>query len=204
MAALPSEILADILSRVPAKPLLRFKCVCKSWNSLIKSPNFIKLHLKQTLISNSDRHLLVSSEYSSSLHSADLDLNHNLISCSELHHPLKHHNAVKLVGSCNGVVCISDESKNNVVLYNPLTKSRREIPVDQISNPSNDFIVLGFGYDSKNDGYKVLRVVDESEVILYSSNNNSWKTVGSFPYYLGYRGFSGLLVNEALHFMVTK
>ncbi|KAM3357010.1 hypothetical protein P3S68_023724 [Capsicum galapagoense] len=32
---LPSDILFLILTRVPVKSLLRFKCVCKAWNVMI-------------------------------------------------------------------------------------------------------------------------------------------------------------------------
>lgn len=37
---IPMEIVADILSRLPVKSLLRFKSVCKQWQSLISDPKF--------------------------------------------------------------------------------------------------------------------------------------------------------------------
>ncbi|KNA08030.1 hypothetical protein SOVF_166390 [Spinacia oleracea] len=211
MAALRTDIVADILSRLPVKSIIRFKCVCKSWDSLIKTPNFIKLHLNKTLLSNSDRRLLVSSPWSS-LYSADPDLNRKRLSFSELHHPLKPYKVATLVGSCNGVVCISDESKNDVFLYNPLTKSRRKLPVNRIPNPNINFALLGFGYDNKNNDYKVLKLVQGlvytesfyTEAKVYSLNTNSWKSVADVPYFLHYRGFNGLLVNEVLHYIVVK
>ncbi|XP_050378855.1 F-box/kelch-repeat protein At3g23880-like [Argentina anserina] len=42
---LPIECLTQILVRVPVKSLLRFRCVAKTWHSLISSPAFIATHL---------------------------------------------------------------------------------------------------------------------------------------------------------------
>ncbi|KAL6143152.1 hypothetical protein ACLB2K_053847 [Fragaria x ananassa] len=41
------ELLTEILLRVPAKPLLRFKCVSKHWLSLISDPKFRHRHTLQ-------------------------------------------------------------------------------------------------------------------------------------------------------------
>ncbi|XP_056699864.1 F-box protein CPR1-like [Spinacia oleracea] len=211
MSALPTEIIAEILSRLPVKPLVQLKCVCKSWESLIKCPNFIKIHINQTLISNTDRHLLVSSQ-DSSLHSADLDLHPSHLSFSEHNHPLKHRKVVNILGSCNGVICISDDSKSDVFLYNPLTNSNRKLPANITPNLKEGSILFGFGYDSKSDDYKVLRLVqgfkfDKSccnEAHVYSLNNNSWKAVQGMPHFPLYGDIQGVLVNDALHYIVIS
>ncbi|KAI3848110.1 hypothetical protein MKW92_020679 [Papaver armeniacum] len=41
-------IVCDILSRIPAKSLMRFKCVSKPWCSLIKDPYFVDLHFTKS------------------------------------------------------------------------------------------------------------------------------------------------------------
>ena len=46
---LPLEITFDILSRLPAKTLLQFRCVSKCYNSIITSPDFITKHFKHNL-----------------------------------------------------------------------------------------------------------------------------------------------------------
>ncbi|CAN6482113.1 unnamed protein product [Victoria cruziana] len=45
ISAIPSDILMNILSRLPVKSLLRFRCACKGWRTLIDSDDFVEAHL---------------------------------------------------------------------------------------------------------------------------------------------------------------
>ncbi|KAI5326351.1 hypothetical protein L3X38_035425 [Prunus dulcis] len=42
---LSEELMTHILSRLPPKSLLRFKCIRKSWSVLITTPQFVEMHL---------------------------------------------------------------------------------------------------------------------------------------------------------------
>ncbi|KAI5411101.1 hypothetical protein KIW84_056301 [Lathyrus oleraceus] len=56
LPTLPFDLITEILSRSPVKLLLQFRCVCKSWNSLISDdPKFARKHL-----TNSTTHSLNS------------------------------------------------------------------------------------------------------------------------------------------------
>ncbi|KAK9931725.1 hypothetical protein M0R45_018992 [Rubus argutus] len=79
---LPAEIMHEILSRLPVKPLCRFRCVSKSWRSLIFDADFIAMHSKA--IENKDvffqrRKLVFTDGSRHRLYSLDLDrfLNQN-------------------------------------------------------------------------------------------------------------------------------
>ncbi|XP_030931031.1 F-box/kelch-repeat protein At3g06240-like [Quercus lobata] len=46
LPSLPEELLEEILVRLPVKSLLRFRCVQKSWSTLVQNPTFIAKHLR--------------------------------------------------------------------------------------------------------------------------------------------------------------
>lgn len=50
---MPEEVVEEILLRLPADSLVRFKCVCKSWYALINDPSFVHKHLIRLKIENS-------------------------------------------------------------------------------------------------------------------------------------------------------
>ncbi|KAK9016741.1 hypothetical protein V6N11_079235 [Hibiscus sabdariffa] len=56
---IPVEVIVEILIRLPVKSLVRFRSVCKSWNSVICDPCFISTHLQASL-SNNTPFLLLS------------------------------------------------------------------------------------------------------------------------------------------------
>ncbi|BFG36867.1 hypothetical protein CerSpe_231410 [Prunus speciosa] len=45
---LPEDMALNILSRLPPKSLVRFKCVHKSWQNMINNPHFITTHLSNS------------------------------------------------------------------------------------------------------------------------------------------------------------
>uniref|UniRef100_K4D590 F-box domain-containing protein n=1 Tax=Solanum lycopersicum TaxID=4081 RepID=K4D590_SOLLC len=55
----PEEILVNILTRLPVKSLVRFKCVSKFWITLISDPYFTKKHLNRARNDQDSRKLLI-------------------------------------------------------------------------------------------------------------------------------------------------
>ncbi|CAO2826905.1 unnamed protein product [Amaranthus hypochondriacus] len=211
MATFPTDVIIEILSRLPVKFLLRSTTVCKSWRSLIKSPIFINLHLKKSLLSNSDHNLMISWN---SLHFAEFNSNCSSLSLSsKLKHPLEP-SKLHLIGSCDGLVCVCDETRSDVFIINPLTKSLRKLPSIRIPNRYKEVgdaaIVFGFGYDSQNDDYKVFRSLQDGpnkmgfftldgEAQVYSLKNDTWKNVERMPYRIFLWNHAGVHVNETIH-----
>ncbi|KAL1816592.1 hypothetical protein ACET3Z_019166 [Daucus carota] len=87
----------------------------------------------------------------------------------------------RVVGSCNGIICLSNRFNNIVYLWNPSIRKCRKLPIPggllMIKSP----VKIGFGYDSISNDYKVLRIVFERKnglvplVQVYSTNADCWK-----------------------------
>ncbi|KAL9411039.1 hypothetical protein AB3S75_044754 [Citrus x aurantiifolia] len=132
MAKLPQDIVADILSRLPVKSLLRFKCVSKPWFSLISDSQFAKTQLKQAksdCSGNIRRVLLTTSPLQSIDYEAfgfgdGSDSNITV----QLGYPGENvpEDDADIIGSRNGLVCIDFDS-TNMVMWNPTTQKRHKI-----------------------------------------------------------------------------
>lgn len=213
---LPPEILVNILCRLTVKDLLRCRSVSRSWCFLIDGPDFIKHHLNHS-ISTSRNLGLVLNARDRDLYWLDLDTLLSPVRLSQL--PIVNDDdgdGIEILGCCHGVLALGN-SYGFMALWNPSTRKYRNLSYsDVIEFPSRgvvDFGATGFGYDSVNDDYKLVRVVlfidmdldcFPTEVKVYSVKANAWKTVSDFPCYYGYQRVKGVLVNGALHWLVSK
>ncbi|CAM8908728.1 unnamed protein product [Rhodiola kirilowii] len=190
---LPKDIILDILSRLPVRSLIRFRCVCKSWAALTLNPNFITKHhnrATEQLIVHTKR------SFDSKHHAVTMILRTNKKRNDgidmELPPPCDtNNNYVRLVGSCNGLVCISMCSTGSIVLlWNPATREFRNLPVRQVLVPNGRRIhamFISFGFEPKTSDYKIVRFLSYKKydsnvprvgvVEVYSKVNDMWKEV---------------------------
>ncbi|KAA8516856.1 hypothetical protein F0562_017326 [Nyssa sinensis] len=203
MSDLPTDVIHDILSRLPVKTLLQFRCVSKLWCALIDSPNFIKSHLKRSIENQNNVSLVLEGDGLYSVNFESLD------KAVKLDDPLKSESyRTEVFGSCNGLLCLFNTEKG-MVLWNPSTRKHRKLLVPLGEFCKHQFIVYGFGHDVVNDDYKVVRIVQfngmmHSEVKIYSLKLNSWRRIPDLPYHLRYKRVNGMLVSGALHWIVTR
>ncbi|KAF5935655.1 hypothetical protein HYC85_026784 [Camellia sinensis] len=189
----PEEVLIEILSRLPVKSLLRFTCVSKPWRSLITSPSFINTHLNKST-NNTLTHLLLlrytclnPNQEHYSLRFDNKTFNHY----AEFTSPFKTHFYFRVVGTCNGLVCLSDDQfgdKHNIILWNPMIRKHVAHPKPILSLDSYIpyMSVLGFGFDLRTNDYKVVRIshferrknaIPLPKVKVYSLKTGSWKAL---------------------------
>ncbi|PRQ28282.1 putative F-box domain, galactose oxidase, beta-propeller, F-box associated interaction [Rosa chinensis] len=214
LAELPPEVIINILSRLHVGRLLCFRSVARPWRSLIDSSYFKNLHLLHSTETKSNLTLILRKD--SDLYCVDFD---SLNDAVELNHPLMcYSNRIRVLGSCNGLLCICNVAED-IALWSPWIKKYRILP----SLPSDrkrdkgmclcGARVYGLGYDAVHDDYKLVRISQfigwdyasfESEVKVYSLRMNAWRKVDDMPYVLCYTRKMGILVSGSVHWVVTR
>lgn len=219
------EIIVEIFQRLPLKSLVKCMCVCKPWKSLITDHTFISNHLTRNPNNTSFfLHLGHKSEihhhHHHSLHHSN-DLNNNVV---PLKCPLLH---TQLVGTCNGLVCQAHYTPlnlANILIWNPSIHKYKVLPKPtkiftvEDTNYKRYVIFIGFGFDSINNDFKVVRLMTldnkqqetTPKVEVYSLLSNSWRiiTFKSPPpkilisLHVKYR--SQMFVNGKIHWVVSK
>ncbi|XP_057443130.1 F-box/kelch-repeat protein At3g23880-like [Lotus japonicus] len=182
LPTLPFELVEKILCRLPVKPLLRFQCVSKSWNSLISDSKFARKHLREfnrrTIILETRNHL-----NSYSLQPAFAFTAANPTATTPIPYPPNHyfyHSVV--VGSCDGIICLCDFNTRTFLAWNPCTKTFAKSPPWEKLN-AGDYTVktsLGFGYDRRTGIYKAVRIFThglKAQVMVHTFGTNSWRTM---------------------------
>ncbi|KOM41406.1 hypothetical protein LR48_Vigan04g160400 [Vigna angularis] len=221
-AILPWELIIEILLMLPVKSLVRFKCVCKSWLSLLSDPHFAISHF-QRLSSSSTRLLFIglpspeirSIDFNASLHddSASSTLNLNFLP------PSTHHN-VQIIGSCRGLLLLN--SCQSLWVWNPSTGVHRKLsstPIESNLMQAMFFTFLyGFGYDPLTDDYLVVKASYNpmpynplgsatTRVEFFSLRTNVWRDYEAthLSYMNSFSGIKGItegsLLNGAIHWL---
>ncbi|KAL0303033.1 UNVERIFIED_CONTAM: F-box protein CPR1 [Sesamum radiatum] len=210
---LPEEIVEEILSRLPVKSLLKFRCVSRSWCSLIGSKEFIKTHLeKSTKNTNFTHHRLVLNFFppNNTLKHCSLQslLDEPVADAFAFDSPMYNpDDSIRVVGCCNGLICILIGRKR-FFLWNPSTRMSKKLPDIDDKLKHGDITKFGFGFDDSGD-YKVFAVLSvfwitgkyQSTENVYSLKTNSWRRIkdrdggGSF-------NEGGKFVNGRLHWGV--
>ncbi|KAL1806512.1 hypothetical protein ACET3Z_029580 [Daucus carota] len=177
------EMVFLILSHLPVISLLRFKSVCKTWLSIINSPQFVEAHLAN---SRNKQASVLKASYYWGVFSMD-----SVEESVKLKLPSRLEGMVYYMRSCNGLVCLSNESSYDICIWNPCTRQYKMLyaPNYEINQVG---VCLGFGFDSVGNDYKILRIVTKvvrntwgsiinmgnfSEAQLYSANADTWKMI---------------------------
>lgn len=189
---IPEDIMFQILSRLPAKSLIRCKSVCKSWCALLEDKSFILTHannMTNPSSRNANAHLLISCRNNmtnnrvismSSDSSLDRFINQDL--------PPFFRNdfgQIRLVGPCNGIICLYGYP-DHIALCNPSIKEFKILPTSRIPRPPDGKVRggdIGIGFDSKKNDYKVIQILFcvsnqhglVYHVEIYSLSTDSWR-----------------------------
>ncbi|KAL2938542.1 hypothetical protein RDABS01_021991 [Bienertia sinuspersici] len=195
---LHDDLLEEILLKLPVKSLLTIRCVCKSWYSLITSSRFILAHVSHNNRAKHQHVLLRSFD------KADKKVRYKLCQDNEyldeiisIDSPFvsQHNNFLRMVGCVNGLVCLSDdivEVTDNVILWNPVITRILALPKLELNVDLTEMgrTVFGFGYDSFNNDYKVIKIAYrknpdfeafhvEASIAIFRLSSCCWEVNGS-------------------------
>ncbi|KAL7210302.1 hypothetical protein ACSBR1_031797 [Camellia fascicularis] len=123
---------------------------------------------------------------------------------------------MEIWGSCDGLLLIIDDF-SNCFLVNPSTRQSRKLPKSPFSIKSFEYCCLdsfGFGCDSSNDDYKVVRIshhdyhsrvaCGDNIVSVYNLSTNLWRRIEDSPFdHSCCKPPQGILLAGALHWVVT-
>ncbi|XP_060215844.1 putative F-box protein At1g50870 [Lycium barbarum] len=173
------DIVFEILTRLLAKSLMRFKCVSKAWNSLIRQDsNFFKWHNARSQARPSATRLLFeividyravvesTSNFSTQLEGLSLQL-------MDPHHYFGSREIFICSNHCNGLVCLYSYLDTQVYLYNTTTREIKALPFS-LSNPKGLSPRLFLGFDLNTEKYKLLHVNKQHKIEILTLGTNSW------------------------------
>jgi F-box interacting protein len=178
---LPVDVLLEILSRLPSKSQIRFRCVSKTWHEIIGNPDFVSKNLFNdsilTTTQENPSHLLLtvkSTENSAIIGGEVLScLSYETLECvsQTLLTP-----GLKLIASCKGLLCLGSYFTSDVYVWNPATPSvgLKPLPLLTRARPSCWFqsfkFDLGFGYDSRSNDFKAVCI----RLFCFQGQEPSW------------------------------
>ncbi|KAL2492818.1 putative F-box protein [Abeliophyllum distichum] len=171
------DIVMEVLHRLPAKSLTRFKCVSNLWNSIISDSGFMKAHP-----SNSDGLLVTFTDIdATSQPGQPVERFLRLLSDRTLHHQasvlLTEYSITQTI---NGLVCLYVNTDNIIFLCNIFTHEILKLPSPRFDTRRAKYY---FGYDLNNDLYKLLKISSERVHDIYPCEiltlgiDSSWRII---------------------------
>ncbi|GLT51005.1 hypothetical protein SLA2020_244550 [Shorea laevis] len=208
---LPLDMLLEILSRLPITSLIHFKTTSHTGYDLIADPGLPLMFRNRVSDSNPClipfNHNLVG-PWSRQLYFVDIE------GCSRRVRkidPPQHSEVDNLVGSCNGLLCLSlidgSSASHSLLICNPFVGDAVRVPP---ANPfPNQREVFGFGFHPRTGEFKVVRIVwfaldvedvEELMVQVFTVGTTEWRTKGATPPQLAdVTGPPEALVEGSLH-----
>ncbi|XP_074265439.1 F-box/kelch-repeat protein At3g06240-like [Silene latifolia] len=186
---LPPEVWTRILSTLPAKTLLKFRCVYKSWCSIIDNPDFAHMHAQFNSENNTSNRLLVALEGMGYTGGQGCVLTvRDAENLRKIDHIFRIHSyRYRLVGSCNGLLLVERSAPQGCLkemrLWNPFIRKSLILPPCPLPSPLlyNSWYLFGFAPDSKD--YKVVafgfdnsRGIENENIYfaVYTLSNQQW------------------------------
>lgn len=175
-------ITSEIISWLPVKSIVRFKCVCKAWNTWIEHPNFSKLQLAR---SQGLTRLLFELYPCKSYRSKKKKKQRRLERYSlEFTRRFYFEDMFICSNHCNGLVCLYSSKDGQVYLFNVSTREFKALPVSVEGVRKNSMDPrLYLGFDKVTEKYKLLHIIripNSPRIMkhmILTLGTNSWRSI---------------------------
>ncbi|KAI3846674.1 hypothetical protein MKW92_039929 [Papaver armeniacum] len=188
MVNLPWDILSDILVRLPAKSIARFRCVNKAWCNLLKNSKFLKTQYKHAVELN--RFNLMFHNHNG-IYTFSYDPSSSTCESSgHIRYPVKPFGkGINVLGICNGLVLlrhIYNLGSPVLILWNPSTNECKKLPYPTTRWSLMVIEEYGICYDQQIEDLNVVCIAYElfdnwCEVQVYTLRSNSWRRLEDIP-----------------------
>ncbi|KAF5177619.1 F-box protein [Thalictrum thalictroides] len=219
---LPSEIITQILSRLPVRSVYVCRSVCKTWLNIIDDRRrFVPLHFSRSLEEKeATTFIFVPSGNRRPIYMVEVKKEQHNYKATQIDFCGPHYNT-KYANSCNGLFCFSatpsySDNDYHTYIHNPATRECVKLPSSfsclesmDINLPHGDLFVnnLGIGYDFSSNAFKVLQILGVSygfghptsvKAQVYTLGTNSWRQLENFPHVSCFQSIPAL-INGSLH-----
>ncbi|KAI3698746.1 hypothetical protein L2E82_42540 [Cichorium intybus] len=192
----PPDLYLEILKWLPLNSILQCRTVCKLWNSLVTSNDFISAHHSATksIIENGNPTLLIKYfDRRRKLEQFIIGKDDETfgLQFSNIKFQYASANAYfRTVGYCDGVVCLSDDCFGfvfKVILWNPSIRKSIQVKVPTYENTGTQSTILGFGVCPRTHDPKLVRIEylddssmphnlqDSPSVVVFSLTSGGWR-----------------------------
>ncbi|KAL4580727.1 hypothetical protein LXL04_016929 [Taraxacum kok-saghyz] len=223
------DLIYEIFTRLPLKSVLRFRTLSKLLSRCITSRDFIRMHTFRSPQKILIKHCLHKKhKHLYTIHTGDQLPITRLRRYAGIK-PIKPRDTKndyisRLVGSCNGIICIWD-SDNSIHLWNPSFRRELKLPdclggcsgscphrcscgAHRITTGCIYGTGIGIGFDSITDDFKIVSLPEcggtGESTYIYTMKTAAWCAINS-PTPLFHKVTSrGCFVNGSLHWLVNR
>ncbi|KAK6783803.1 hypothetical protein RDI58_017257 [Solanum bulbocastanum] len=206
------DVATEILSRLPVRSLLLFKCVSKLWMTLISDSYFKIKHLNHVKNDVNSQKILVNQRYpyieEFSLYCSSLSSVQQVGHLHKFDCPFNikswHHTLYCCYHGLALIVFYSYKEDSVPLLWNPSTRESIVLPPLKIF--SRDYFTWGLGYDSTTDYYKILKIDKKSCSEILALKSGSWRLMDKHPIHDVHRMLTStdslVFVHGAFHWLI--
>ncbi|KAF0909144.1 hypothetical protein E2562_031646 [Oryza meyeriana var. granulata] len=167
---LPTDAFVQILLRIAPSKRRRLRLVCRRWRNVIDSRAPVRQSRVKTLV------YLPAGTAAYVLDDLAEGCYRELWNSAANPDPPACYSRVRMVGTCNGLICLYDECTGDIVLLNPVTGETLDIP----GPPGHRLRQQGFTYHEATERYKIVHLaVNEGALeaveLLTLGEDASWR-----------------------------